>query len=979
MSVLILRKTVFCFVCLNITLCSSLAKAEIVADETLPSRTLVSPAGCSVCEVTGGSLKGSNLFHSFTTFSVDDEVYFDNSLAVENIFSRVTGDSFSDINGVIRANGAANLFLLNPNGIIFGEEASLEIGGAFTATTAERILFEENVAFDVFSSPSNALLSVGVPIGLQFGQSPGSITNASISNLSLDDNGIPLSGGLTVAEGKTIALIGRGINIEGGLIFSPNGDIELSSVESNSTVRTSLEGDQLDFFYDAISDSAGDINFFNFSYLNTDGSGAGSIHIRGDDISLTEGSLIRAVTTGDEPGGDISVVASGDVLLSGDFTAFEVWSEGSGSASNIAINASRLTIEEGAYLDSQGLVGEAGNILITVDNLEISGVDSEGVSGGIFAEAYEDYDSGLSGGDVVIDADTLAVKDGAQIALVTFGSASAGNLSLEATESVLIEDATDNQGRTGLFNQVAVGLDEDGNDILSSGNAGSITVITDSLIARGGGKIENNTFAAGNAGNTVIMASDVVLDGSSPDGAFASAISAEVSSEEATGNGGTLTIQSESLTVLNGAQISTAALGEGRGGILDITASEAIVLNGILAEGNLASNSSGIFASAEAGSSNSGGTLNVSTDTLVVEEGAKISADNFGSGEGSTATINARRVLIQSGGRVGSGSLLDVGVDPDRLGNGGSLTVNASESIEISGRKVVGEDVIDSELFTRAEGAGSAGTLTINSTSEGNLAVVVSEGAEISASTVSSTGGNIILNNPNAVLLRSGGRITAEAGSAQNAGDGGNVTFVMPDGFVLAVPGEDSDIVANAFLGDGGNIDITARNIIGLEQRQASLNNNTNDIDASSQFGTSGTVAINNLEFDPTQGLIELPANTASPNQVAQRCLADSDRQSTFLITGQGGTPPAPGDIVQQGTLGLIDLGESPASNSATTSNVAAFYAATDRPSDELIAKPITEAQGWGRDVSGQVVLVSEAQAQPTNNASYFLCAQARQ
>ena len=482
-----------------------------------------------------------------------------------------------------------------------------------------------------------------------------------------------------------------------------------------------------------------------------------------------------------------------------------------------------------------------------------------------------------------------------------------------------------------------MGFDVDGNEILSSGNAGNITVITDRLTARGGAKIENNTFAAGNAGNTLIVASDIVLSGSSADGSFASALSAEVSSEEATGNGGTLTIRSDRLEVLDGAQISTAALNEGRGGLLTINASESITLSGILSGGNIASNSSGIFASAEAGSSNSGGTLDISTDTLIVEEGAKISADNFGSGQGSEATINARRILIRSGGRVGSGSLLDVGVDPSQLGNGGSLTVNASERIDVSGSKVVDGSVINSELFTRAEGAGSAGVLTINSTSGNNLAVVVSEGAEISASTVSSTGGNIFLNNPNAVLLRSGGRITAEAGSSQNGGDGGNVTFSMPEGFVLALPGDDSDIVANAFSGDGGNIDITARNIIGLEQRPASANNNTNDIDASSQFGTSGTVAINNLEFDPTQGLIELPTNTASPNQVAQRCLADSDRQSTFLITGQGGTPPTPQDIVRN-----------------ETAFVGSSFVSDAQETDSII-----EAQNWQRDERGTVVLMA--------------------
>jgi len=973
MRSLLLKRVLFCVSCFTVVFTPAVVSAEIVPDSTFSNSTAVSSDGCLVCEITGGRREGDNLFHVFETFSVDVEAYFNHSADIENIFSRVTGSAISNIDGTIRANGTANLFLLNPNGIVFGEEASLDIGGSFIASTAERILFEDGRYFDTFTSPSEALLSVTTPIGLQFGQNPGSITNASVANLAVDGSDIPVSGGLEVLPGQTLALVGNGLKIAGSVMIAPAGNIELGSVSDNSFVGLSLEDNQWNLLYDDIVNNYSDINLYNFSYLSTNGAGAGRIKLQGRDITFTEGSLVRALTLGTEAGDALIISAVGEVTLSGDLTALEVWSEDLGAASDIFIDASDLTIEQGAYIDSQGLIGQAGDITInTTGQVELSGVDSEGFQGGLFAEVYEDYDATLIGGNVTIDTEQLLIKDGAQISVATFGSASAGDLTIRAAESVTIEDSVDNEGRTGLFNQVNIGFDEDGNELLSSGNAGGITIATDRLSVSDGGKIQNSTFAAGNAGDTIIVASDIFLTGATPDGQIASEIAAEVSSEEATGNGGKLTIETQRLRVFDSAQISTAARNEGQGGSLSITATESILLNGILPGENLERNSSGIFVSAEPGALNDGGSLNLETDSLVVENGAKISADNRGSGNGSTAIINAREVLIQSGGRVGAGSLQDSGVDGSQLGPGGSFTLNVSERLQVSGSTTVDSTVINSELFTRAEGAGAAGDLTINETSDGSLNVIASEGAQISASTVSSTGGNLIFNNPDVVLLRSGGSIAAEAGSSEGSGDGGNITLNMRDGFVVAPFGENSDIVANAFSGDGGNINIVAQNIIGLEQRPATPNNSTNDIDASSQFGNSGTVTLNNLEIDPTQGLVELPANTTAPNQVAQRCLADSESLNAFIVTGQGGASPSPRDIVRNEAAGLVDLG-----NGATTPSIAPISSNSllNTNTEPVTEEPIVEAQGWHRTPSGKVTLFAEATtAQTANNTAYLAC-----
>ncbi|MEX0270559.1 filamentous hemagglutinin N-terminal domain-containing protein [Leptolyngbyaceae cyanobacterium UHCC 1019] len=271
-------------------------QAQIVPDGTLGTQAIGACAGTGgACGIINGTTRGSNLFHSLQQFSLPngDFAAFITNPAIQNVIVRVTGADISNINGTIATTDPTltniiptNFFLLNPNGIVFGSGARIFVGGSFLASTAERMLFQDGTVFDTRDQTLRPLLTVSVPTGLQFGQTPGEIRS-----------GMQIVAGFN-SRLTDIALVGGNVTLDDSRVSAPGGRIELGGVGENGTVGLRQNGDRLSLSL-AASTPRRDITLTNGSTLDAGAStGSGEVVLMGRNISLYASSIFTGILPG---------------------------------------------------------------------------------------------------------------------------------------------------------------------------------------------------------------------------------------------------------------------------------------------------------------------------------------------------------------------------------------------------------------------------------------------------------------------------------------------------------------------------------------------------------------------------------------------------------------------------------------------------------------------------------------------------------
>jgi filamentous hemagglutinin family protein len=444
--------------------------------------------------------------------------------------------------------------------------------------------------------------------------------------------------------------------------------------------------------------------------------------------------------------------------------------------------------------------------------------------------------------------------------------------------------------------------------------AGNILIDSPARITFNNSSINTSTQNIGLAGNITVNANqDFTLVG-------------ENSRLEATtnnlGNAGNIEITASQMTLEPGSLISTSTSDSGSAGNITFNA-HAIHLNG----GRLETNTTSLTNDA-----GSGGNIAITASTFTAANGGQVQSITEGSANAGNMTFTLQEGLFLDGANTGLFATTTAGSS----GRGGSIVVDPPLIQLTDG----------AQISVSSDGTGPGGDITLNAD-----VLSLSDASRIIAETASASGGNITLNVADLLWMRYGSLISATAGTNLGAGDGGNITITNPQGFIIGVPTENSDITANAFAGRGGNVNISTYGLFGLDYRPTLTP--LSDITASSNFGFDGTVNIAIGGVDLSRLQEELATNLVDASQLVQQSYCDMGRDNEFIVTGRGGIPNNPREQLRPDGVLTDWVRLDAAGDSSGAANPSPTAAAS--PPDRIV-----EATHLVADGEGNVRLVSD-------------------
>ena len=882
-----------------------------VSDNTLG--TQVAGTGGNF-QITGGVSRGQTLLHSFTDFSIPTggAAIFTNPAGTQAIITRVTGGLFSDLNGTLNSNGA-NFLLINPNGVVFGPNAQLNVGKAFTASTANGVVLldaqGQSYTFGKNSGSNIPLLTVNSNVLFTLGASvPGGSGIVNYGTLQ------------TPNDGQYIGLIGGNVTLDGrygsGSIVAPGGRVDLGGLSTAGTVSTNSQG----LVFGGNGLTRGDVSLLNGAQINVSANlplgnintFAGGRANLGSNINVNANNLqiandrsttnltVSGLYAGLNPNtgiqtatsGGINIDATGRVVLNNGAIYNTIAPGANGKLGNIQIAANSLTVGNGSNIWSRvNGAGNAGNINInTTGDIAVSGTEDRSLLSGTQTESLSSistssFGQGDAGKIKIATTGNLSINNRGEISsfVVQPGvgdsqgiQINAGNLDIRNFSKILADNrGTGNAGNIDITTAGNLTISGTDNRSIVKGNeTSSLSSISSDLgIQLNSGKVATGKITINSKGdlsldNVAVISTAVGTGNLNNQGV-----------NNTVGNSQGVSIAARNISLTNVSDINSSIYtGTGNAGNIDIKAAGNLTISGTdnqsFLQGDLTFPLTQIASFTNA---------NGNAGKITIDTQGSLAIANRG---GIFTTILDRAVGNSQGIKVKAGNIslsnlsaIESASYSGSKGNAGNIDILSQKAVTLDRR---------SSISSSSRGQGEAANISVSS---GEVAL---NNSSIIAFADSVKGGNIQLTLNDELLLRNSSNISTNSGSNLIKGDGGNITINSP--IIIAAPGN-NDITANAYQGTGGRVNITSQGLFGIQSRLKGQESNlTSDITASSTLGQSGNVNVSPPGIDPGKDSTQLPTvpNDAT-NQISQVCSANN-RQNKLTVTGRGGLPPNASD-----------------------------------------------------------------------------------
>ncbi|MFA7061025.1 MAG: filamentous hemagglutinin N-terminal domain-containing protein [Pedobacter sp.] len=940
------------------------AQAQVITDGTLGAIKTLQGPNYSI-PGTIGQIAGTNLFHSFSQFNINngESATFSGPTTIQNIISRVTGGQLSTIDGLLKSTiNGANLYLINPSGIMFGPNATLDISGSFYATTADYLKLGATGRFDA-TTPANTVLTVDEPSAFGF-------LGANPSPISIDRSH------LAVPEGKTLSIIGGDIAITNDadttILSAPGGRINLASVASIGELTLAPTGINASAFskmgtisvsntgtHDPYT-SPGDIAATTVEAAT----GSGSIYISGGKFILDNG-WIFSYTPGHIDGKGIFIEArDGAEIKNGSWICTDTYA--TGNAGSILVNTGSLSLSTSRISAGSKGSGNSGDITVRASTVDLkdsseirsrttgSGhggsvfINSEGtvaVTGSSEISADSFYGTG-NAGSVFVNAKVLTVDDkgGLSASSALSSSGNAGTVSVTADEvslagsGALLATSLDSAKETGKIYIVADKLTMDKGQIVTetssgtggiisinaseilmqnvssirsnlhlngTGTAGDISIITNHLEMHDSSSIVSNTYGSGHGGNITINGGGNVS---------VEKLSSIFSETWGSGNAGKISMDIGGLEMSGGFVSSSAKYSSGNASDIFITVAGPVKLSSY---GYITSSSS---------SSGNAGNVTIDSKSLTVESGSSVStdADYFSKGKAGGIGIHTEDAVTISGAmsqiasttwgtsQAGNISLSAGSVSLSRGGNISTSTYGAGDGGLISIRTAGDLNIAGKETYTPVTGlpvtyTSSVTSNTLRKGGGGTISVdagkiSVSDGGVISAAALkgsSGKGGDIVVKASVLLSITGGKNTTGIFSDSSGSGLAGSVSITTPS---LTITDSGKISAESTSTGKAGDLVINVSDKISM---------NGGSITTATTNADGGNITIDPVMMDLRNSSITTSVNGGTGNGgnisiAAGTLLLDHSKIIAKAVGGNGGNISINADVFLYDPLSLV-------------------------------------------------------------------------